>query len=60
MNSVWENYSGIQSEETQRKRAAIRYSVDQNKARDANRYQILEDQNQREPDQVPAFSNQGL
>ena len=49
-----------QSKKTQRKKATIVYLVDQNKDRDTNRYQITEDQNQREPDQVSAFINQGL
>ena len=49
-NSVWGNYSGIQNEElkTQRVRAAIAYPVYQNIPRVTRRYQITEDQDQRE------------
>ena len=38
----------VKSEKTQRKRAVITYSVDQNKVRDMNRYQISEDEDQNE------------
>ena len=47
----------VKSEKTQTKRAAIRYSVDQNKTRDTNRYQISEDQDQRREDQVLEIRN---